>query len=143
VIGEKGSDISSPIGSIKKERLKMAEKLEYALMKKGDEKVAVDKSLINDHELLGWNVVGICEVDSDDVVTETGKVIGTPAHTIVTTDGFLKVLPVQVDNPAPVAAVGPVIKVEPAKVVKVVKIAKVVKPAPKVELVVKPADKPK
>lgn len=116
----------------------MAEKLEYALMQKGDEKVAVDKSLINDHELLGWNVVGICEVGDDDSVLETGKVVGTPAHTIVTSDGFLKVLPIQVDNPSPLAAVGPVIRVEPAKVVKV---AKVIKPAPKAEPVVKPAAK--
>lgn len=115
----------------------MAEKLEYALMRKGDEKVAVDKSLINDHELLGWSVIGTCEVGDDDSVLETGKVINTPAHTILDANGFLKVIPIQVDNPAPAPAVGPVIRVEPAKVVKV---AKVVKPAaPKVEPVVKPA----
>lgn len=108
----------------------MAKKLEYILMQKGDEKVAVDKSLINDHELLGWNVVGICEVGDDDSVLETGKVIGTPAHTIVDADGFLRVIPIQVDNPAPFVAVGPVIRVEPAKIVKVAK-------------VIKPADKPK
>lgn len=116
----------------------MNTKLEYALMQKGDEKVAIDKSLINDHELQGWTVVGTCEVDSNDVVIETGKVINTPAHTILDADGFLKVIPIQVDKPALVAVAGPVIRVEPAKVVKV---AKVVKPAPKEEPVVKPAEK--
>jgi hypothetical protein len=87
-------------------------------------------------------VVGICEVGEDDAVTETGKVINTPAHTILDADGYLKVIPIQMDNPGPFAPIGLVIKVEPAKVVKVAKVVKP-KPAPKVEPVVKPADKSK
>lgn len=72
----------------------MGKKPEYALMKKGSEEKAVAPAEVSAHLLDGWNMVGTAEVDADGkMVAVTGRIIETPAHTIETSDHFLKVLP--------------------------------------------------
>jgi hypothetical protein len=73
----------------------------------------VEPSTVEARKLAGWHVIGTAELDSDGNVVQTGKVIETPAHTIVTTDGFLKILPVYVAPAEQV--VPPVVKAEAAK----------------------------
>lgn len=72
----------------------MEKKPEFALMKKGVEEKAVAPADVSSHLLDGWTVVGTAEVDADGkMVAETGRIIETPAHTIETSDHFLKVMP--------------------------------------------------
>ena len=86
----------------------MAEKVEFALMKKDEEELAVAPADVAAKELLGWNIIGTAEVDSEGKITAvTGRVIETPAHTIETGDGYLKVLP---KFEAPAAVVSPAAK---------------------------------
>lgn len=80
----------------------MEKKIEHALMKKGVDEKTVAPAEVSAHLVDGWSVVGTAEVDADGKLTAvTGRIIETPAHTIVTADGFLKNLP-KFDEPQPV-----------------------------------------
>lgn len=56
-------------------------------MEKNGEKQDITPAEVEAQKLLGWTVVGEGTADGNAVV------IGTPAHTLMTADGFLKVIP--------------------------------------------------
>lgn len=70
----------------------MGTKNDLILMEKEGERMAVDATTVESHKMAGWKVVGM-ETRVDGKVAEMGEVIETPAHTVETSDGFLKTLP--------------------------------------------------
>jgi hypothetical protein len=63
-------------------------------MAKGAEKGVLSPEQVESKKLEGFDVVGTVALDADGKVTEeTAKVIETPAHVFLTSDGYLKVIP--------------------------------------------------
>lgn len=88
---------------------KHVETVELVWVEKDGMRTEVHPTTVESHKLAGWKVVGTVE-KVDGKVVETGKVIETPAHTVETSDGFLKTLP-KVDETLPEK---PAEKIKPA-----------------------------
>jgi hypothetical protein len=72
----------------------MKENPDFIRMEKNGETVAVNPASVESKKGAGWSVTGMVLVDKDGkAVEETAKVIETPAHVFLTSDGYLKVIP--------------------------------------------------
>lgn len=77
--------------------------LDKVQMEKDGEVVVLEAGAVESKKGEGFVVIG--EVDADGKVTAT--VVATPAHTFMTADGFLKVIPENYNLVAPVVPVVP------------------------------------
>lgn len=93
---------------------KHVETVKLVWVEKDGIRTEVHPTTVESHKLVGWKLVATVE-KVDGKVVETGQVIETPAHTVETSDGFLKTLPKD-DETVPVEPAKPAViaKTEPA-----------------------------